>query len=345
MTLVADLQAAVDAALVEDPPFSGVVLIRQGGETILERTLGFAQHAEQIPNRVDTRFGTASGCKIFTAIAVQQLIEQGRFALATPLCELLHIPYALDPAITVRHLLTHSSGLPDYYDEEVLSEQDCLDLMAEHAVYTLVSPQDYLPLFLDRPAKFPVGERFHYNNGAFVLLALLVEQQSGRSFPDYISEQIFERAGMGDSGYFRMDELPARTSYGYIRQPDGTHRSNFFTLPTIGSGDGGAFVSATDWGKFWDALHDHWLLGEAMTRSMLQPHIATGERTANRHYGYGVWLLVRDGAVHTHYVEGGDFGVGMFSGTFPRTNVQLTVLDNHGDCSGRVWNRVRQALP
>ncbi len=188
MTLEADLQAAVDAALVEDPPFSGVVLIRRGGETILERTLGFAQHAEQIPNRVDTRFGTASGCKIFTAIAVQQLIEQGRFALATPLCELLHIPYALDPAITVRHLLTHSSGLPDYYDEEVMSDQDCLDLMAEQAVYTLVSPQDYLPLFLDRPAKFAVGERFHYNNGAFVLLALLVEQQSGRSFPDYISE-------------------------------------------------------------------------------------------------------------------------------------------------------------
>ncbi len=336
MTLTAN---TIDAAITGSETaatFSGVVQVRREGETIFQEAYGDAQRAEQIPNRVDTRFATASGCKIFTATAVLQLIEAGKFALETPLRDVLDTPYTLDPAITVRHLLTHSSGLFDYCDEETMADADYFALYEKHPVYTLLEPAAY-PLDLDKPMKFPPGARFHYNNGAFVALAWLVEQQSDQPFPDYVGAHIFGPAGMVDSGYFRLDELPARTAYGYMAQPDGSYRTNFFALPTRGSGDGGAYVTAPDWARFWDALYGYKLLGEATTQAMLQPQVDTGHDTIDRRYGYGIWIVQREGAVYERYVVGGDFGVGLVSATFPPYGVELTILDNTGEGVWTLW--------
>jgi CubicO group peptidase (beta-lactamase class C family) len=337
------LQAALEAQMA-DQPFSGALLIREGGETILAAAYGHAQIAEAIPNTIDTRFATASGCKIFTAVAALQLIEAGKFTLDTPVSDLVEIDYPLDPAITVRHLLTHTSGMPDYYDEELMSDEDCIALVNTYPVYTWETPRDYIRLFPERPQKFPPGERFNYNNGAFVLLALIVEEHSGQPFPQVITDRVFTPAGMTDSGYFRMDALPARTAYGYIREDDGTLRTNIYALPVIGSGDGGAFVTAPDWARFWDALYGFKLLSESTTSAMLTPQIDTGHDTLDKHYGLGIWLTLRDGAMHERYVVGGDFGVGMVSVRFPQYDVEATILDNIGDGVWGLWGALVKHL-
>ncbi len=337
------MAAAVSAQIVRQP-FSGVIMVREAGKVVYASAHGEANRADGIPNALNTRFATASGCKIFTAIAVMQLIEAGRFALETPLCEALDIPYDLDPAITVRHLLTHSSGLPDYYDEDELSDEDCIAIWEQVPVYTLRQPEDYLPLFMNRPMKFAPGARFHYNNGAFVLLAALVQQQSGLPFPDYVTENIFQRAGMADSGYFRMDALPGHTARGYMVDADGSARTNVYLMPPIGSGDGGAFVSAPDWAKFWDALLAGRLLSPAMTAAMMEPHIDTGHATLDKRYGYGIWLTYRDGQPYEQVVVGADFGVGMVSAVMPGRDVQFTILDNTGDGVWGLWGALIKAF-
>jgi CubicO group peptidase (beta-lactamase class C family) len=322
------IDAAIRGAADGQPLFSGVARIRYRGQVVFEQGYGLANRAEGIPNAPDWRYATASGCKVFTAVSVLQRIEAGCFGLETPLQAALDIPYPLDPAITVRHLLTHTSGLPDYYDEEELDSAAALALWDTTPLYTLRQPEDYLALFMNRPAKFAPGARFHYNNGAFVLLALLVKQHSGMDFPAYVRQHIFAPAGMADSGYFRLDELPARTACGYIPTGDGTYRTNIYALPVIGSGDGGAYVTAADWSRFWDALYGCRLLSGTMTQAMIQPQVAVPHATQDRHYGYGLWLVRRGGEVFGRYVMGSDFGVGMLSGEFPQSGVELTLLGN-----------------
>ncbi len=339
--------AAIEAAIAatggaED--FSGVVMVRQGSDTVFARAYGYANRADQLPNTIETRFATASGCKIFTAIAAMQLIEAGKFALDTPIKTLLDIPYNLDPVLTVRHLLTHSSGLPDYYDEEELTDEDCIALWEKTPVYTLRDAADYLPLFMDRPMKFQPGQRFHYNNGAFVLLALLVQQQSEQRFQDYVTEHIFHPAGMADSGYFWMNQLPANTANGYMRAENGDYRANIYLMPPVGGGDGGAFVTAPDWARFWDSLRSYRLLGKVMTEAMFQPHIDTGHDTLDKHYGLGVWLALRDGRSYEQYVVGADFGVGMVSLLFPGYGVEVTILDNAGESVWNLWGSMVRLL-
>lgn len=344
------LQAELENALAKEPAFSGVVWVSSSAAqghghpgAPLALCRGLAQRSEPIPNRVDTRFATASGSKIFTAIAVLQLIEQGRFELDSSVAGLLDLGgWPVAPEVTVEHLLTHSSGLPDYYDEERLTEQDCLRLLETHPVHTLLSPRDYLPMFPDRPVEFPAGARFRYNNGGYVLLALLVEEQGGMPFQRFIERSVFEPAQMTVSGYFRTDALPHSTALGYL-EPEPGLRTNIFRVPVIGSGDGGAFVSAGDWARFWEALTCDRLLRPRTLAEMLSPRFATG-LAPGLHYGHGIWLWMGDGTPSVAFVMGDDFGVAMYSGRFIERGLTASVLSNGPKGAGAVWRHIREFL-
>lgn len=311
-------------------PFSGVVLVREEDATVFGRGYGLANRADAIPNRIDTRFGTASGCKIFTAVAILHLIDAGKLALNTPLkdCAGVDLPHWETGAVTVRHLLTHSSGIPDYFDEEELDAQgDYADLWRDRPIYTMRTPRDFLPLFVDKPMKFAPGARFHYNNGGYIVLAQIVTHISGQPFTEYVTEHVFAPAGMTDSGYFALDQLPAHTAYGYVEHEDGTWKTNIFDIPIVGGGDGGAFVTAPDMSKFWAALRDYKLLTQATTDAMLSPQIAVAPDDG-KHYGYGVWIDQRDGAVFRQGVVGADPGVAFVSGVFPAHHAEITIIGN-----------------
>ncbi len=314
------------ARLVEglETPFTGVIWIREAQDVIFARGYGYANRAERLPNTPETRFGMASGSKIFTAVAICQLVEQGRLRFDSRLLELVIADFPhFDPGITLHHLLTHTSGAPDYFDEEFMD--DFAAMWEKTPVYTLRGPRDLLPLFQDQPMKFAPGARFSYNNGGFVLLGLIIEAVTGQGYVDYVTEHVITPAGMVDTGYFPMHALPERTAYGYIEEADGSWTTNIFAIPAFGQPDGGAFTTAADMARFWDALRGYRLLSPEMTARMLTLQVAENDTTG---YGYGVWLKHEAGAVNAAYVVGEDPGVSFLSRIYPGQDVMLTVMGN-----------------
>ncbi|ERG67409.1 serine hydrolase domain-containing protein [Exiguobacterium chiriqhucha] len=310
------------------PDFSGSALVMRQDDILFDNQQGYANRAERIENRTSTRFGIASGCKLFTAIAVCQLIEQGKLAFTSTLRECLAIDFPrFDPDVTVEQLLTHTSGIPDYFDESVMDDFE--ELWRQRPMYHIRQLRDFLPMFQHEPMRQERGV-FQYNNAGYILLGLIVEQASGLMFSDYIERFVFKPADMTDSGYFSLDALPANTALGYIDNADGSWRTNHYSIPVKGGADGGAFVTAQDMAKLWSALLAHRLLGEEMTSRLLTPHVKVNDKGA--HYGYGLWIqLGAKRHVFKYHVMGYDPGVSFHSAYYPATEIVSVVCSNESD--------------
>ncbi|SFS46762.1 serine hydrolase domain-containing protein [Marininema halotolerans] len=308
----------------QSPSFSGSILIRDG-EQIFEKGYGYANRSEQIQNTERTRFGMASGCKIFTSVAIAQLVEKGMLSYETYLKDCLPIPFEqFHPDITIHHLLTHTSGIPDYFDEEVMDDFE--ELWQSTPMYLIQSPSDFLPMFKDQPMKFQPGERFSYSNAGYILLGLIVEQLTGSKFTEYVEEKIFKASGMADSGYYRMDQLPEGTATGYIDHPEEkTWKANIYSVPIKGGPDGGAFTTVRDMESFWKALIQYQLIGKEHTEALLTPHVQSNDHV---YYGYGVWIVKKEGEVFKYLVFGSDPGVRLRSTYYVKSTVQNHILVN-----------------
>ncbi|MEF2965369.1 serine hydrolase [Paenibacillus sp. M1] len=319
-------------------PFSGAVFVQNQGEAF-EQGYGYANRSERIDNAPNTRFGIASGCKIFTAIAISQLAQNGLLSFDTYLKDCVDIKFPhFDPEITIHHLLTHSSGIPDYFDEEFMNDFE--DLWKMKPTYTFQSPKDFLPMFQNETMKFKAGERFSYNNAGFIVLGLIVEQVTGMGFTAYVEKHIFERCGMADSGYFRMDRLPGRTAFGYIDE-EYNWRSNIFSVPVIGGPDGGAFTTVRDLVRFWNALFHHELLSAEYTKLLLTPHVKVNENTS---YGYGVWIRMLDNTIFKYYVVGSDPGVNMQSSIYLKGNIHAHIIGNTNKGAGEIASKIDEFI-
>jgi CubicO group peptidase (beta-lactamase class C family) len=310
----------------ERTPFSGVLSARKDGQVIFERAAGLANRSAQAANRPDTRFGTASGSKTFTSVAVGQLVDKGLLSFDMRLkdCLAIDLPTA-HPDVTLHHLLSHTSGIGDYFDEEVQDDYEAL--WRDRPVYAFRRCADFLPLFRELPMKFKPGERWSYNNAAFIVLGLVVEQAAGMEFYRYVEENIFAACGMTASGYFALDALPENTASGYIEGPAGVFRSNIYSIPITGGGDGGAFTTVQDLNRFWDALLGGRLLQPATLERMLHPHYRT-DMDQEVWYGYGLWIPCKEGKVDAWVMLGEDPGVAFKSLRKAKGNFELTMLAN-----------------
>jgi CubicO group peptidase (beta-lactamase class C family) len=304
--------------LAEENGFSGVVWVDHAGEVEFAKAYGAANRTYGVPNSVDTRFGIASGSKGFTALSVISLIRDGVLELSTTARSLLgkDLPLIADD-VTVEHLLTHTSGIGDYLDEEV--DSDITDYVVG-AVHELTTTEAFLPLLDGHPTKFPAGERFAYCNGGFVVLALLAERASGVGYHDLVRERVLRPAGMTRTDFFRSDELPADAAVGYL-PIDGVDRSNVFHLPVLATGDGGIHTTAADISTFWRALFAGDIVDSV--EEVLRPRRDVPEES--RRYGLGFWLHESsDTAILTGY----DAGASFKSTHDPHTGTTRTVLSN-----------------
>ena len=162
---------------VNDTRFSGVVFVKIEGNVVFENAYGYADRSNKILNTVDTRFGIASGTKFLTALGIGKLIDSGELALTSRLCDCVNIDFPqISKDVTIDHLLTHTSGVYDYYDEELVEDIDNFQLNIP--CFELKGPKDYIPLFRDGEMKFNPGERFSYSNGGFILLGIVIEEIS-----------------------------------------------------------------------------------------------------------------------------------------------------------------------
>jgi CubicO group peptidase (beta-lactamase class C family) len=310
-------------ALAVDTQFPGVVRVDMDREPVFQRAYGKAHRGFDVPNTIDTRFGVASAAKGFTALVVMRLIGDGALALTTTARALLGSDLPLiDDAVTVEHLLAHRSGIGDYIDESV---GDVNDHVLPVPVHRLESTEDYLRVLDGYPQVFAPGERFTYNNGGFVVLALLAERAAGTPFPDLVDELVCAPAGLHDTAFLRNDETHAGTAVGYLHA-DGS-RTNVLHLPVRGSGDGGLTTTVADVHALWRALFEGRIVPLDVVSLMVRPRSTT---VSGKHrYGLGFWLAGDGDAVQ---MEGMDAGVSFRSVHDPARRFTYTIVSNttHG---------------
>jgi CubicO group peptidase (beta-lactamase class C family) len=309
----------VDAA-AERSGFSGVVRVDRSGDMELCAAYGLADRAHEVPNTVETVFALASGAKTLTALAVMSLVERGTLELGTTARSLLgdDLPLIADD-VTIEHLLAHRSGIGDYLDEDAV--RDISDYVMLVPVHTLTTTEQYLPALDGRGSAFPAGERFAYNNGGFVVLALLAERATGVEFYELVRTLVCEPAGMVDTAFLRSDELPGRAALGYV-SVDGL-RTNVLHLPVRGNGDGGVYSTASDLSALWAALFAGRVVSPAQLAEMVRPRSDWPEES--RRYGLGFHLHPTGDGV---FLEGHDTGVSFASVHQPTSLITYTVISN-----------------
>ncbi len=313
---------AVDE-LAEANGFSGVVRIDREGDVELAKAYGFAHRGYEIPNAVDTRFALASGAKSFTAVTVATLVEDGSLEFSTTARSVLgsDLPLIGD-AVTVEHLLAHRSGIGDYLDEETY---DVSDYVMPVPVHQLATTEQYLAVLDGHDTVFSPDERFAYNNGGFVVLALIAERVSGVPFHELVRERVCAPAGLDDTEFLRSDELPGRTALGYLTI-DGVVRTNVLHLPVRGTGDGGIYSTVADLSSFWRALFAGRIVSADRVAELVRPRSDVPDQP--RRYGLGFWLHESSDVV---MMVGSDAGVSFWSAHDPKQTVTATVISNTSD--------------
>ena len=313
---------------VDERDFSGSVLMTQAGEVVFEGSYGLADRATSTPVTPATRFGLASVTKMFTAVAVVDLVSAGAVRVETPVVDVLppgRRPATLLPEVTVHHLLCHTSGIADYCEEDEDSPaylEDYGSLWERIPSYSIERPADFLPLFGDLPPYRRPGTQFQYCNAGYIVLGLIIEELSGRPFTDVVQERVFDRAGMTASGFLRLDEALPDVAVGYLPRSgaDQPWRTNIYRIPVVGGADGGAFSTARDLDRFLHRYADGTLLGDQLDR-VLAPHADAGDGFFE---GYGVHLYPDGRYGH----GGGDPGVTVIVNRWPDDDLNVVVLCN-----------------
>ncbi len=319
MNLSQVLQNKIDK--IED--FSGAVSIKEGKKTLYQEAFGYAEISNRRKNNRETRFGIASGAKFFTALGIGKLMEERKISIDDPLSSLIKLFPNFHSDVTIGHLLSHTSGIPDYFDEEIM--EDFSELWIEQPMYLLRKTEDFLPMINKGKMMFKPGEKFHYNNGAYIVLGLVIEKLSGMNFTDYITKNVLEPAGLHQSGYFAMDHLPANTALGYLKNNQGELITNIYSIPVVGGPDGGIFVTAEDMSRLWKAVFSGQLLKKSTLDTLFEPAVKVNDPL---YYGHGMWIVKKEAKVDKYLIMGEDPGVNFRSTFYPETEWEVTVLCN-----------------
>jgi CubicO group peptidase (beta-lactamase class C family) len=309
--------------------FSGHAIAWRDGAPVFSYVGGLAHRGHDVPVREGTRFAVASVTKMPTAIAALRLVERGALALDTPLVDILPAgqrPTALTRAHTLHHLLSHTSGLASYFDDD--DETSWHSIWDRMPTYHARRPADLLPLLIDLPAVAPPGAEVRYNNGAFVLAGLVIEAVTGRPWDTVVADEVFRPAGMVDTGTEPLDGDPARLAVGYVMDdgPADRWRTNVYSVTANPMPDGGMITTPVDLARLIDALLAGRLLSPELVAAMTRPQGPPS--TGISQWGYGCELTVVDGAVVVLGHGGGDPGVSARLAHYPDAATTIVALCN-----------------
>lgn len=247
--------------LADREAFSGAVLVARGNNILLKQSVGLANKASKVDNRIDTKFALGSMNKMFTAISILQLIEQKKLQFEDKLVQFVDgdwLPEGDVEQITVRQLLTHTSGLGNFFNEEYI--QSNKELYRELT--------GYKPLVAATPLLFTPGSRFRYSNSGMLMLGLIIEKVSGISYYDYVQKNIYDKTGMASSGSYELDGVTPNMAMGYLKRAHSdTWVSSLYTRAIKGSPAGGGFSTVDDLYQYALALTSYQLLGQKLTEA------------------------------------------------------------------------------
>jgi len=318
LSLEAALQAQM-APVVADG-FNGAVLVANADGTVYERYYGRIDPERAARVDADTRFNLASSGKLFTTVAVLQLVQSGQLDLDAPVGRYLpDWPNAtVRDQVTARQLLMHTSGLGQFWGEEFAARRGQLQALS-----------DYLPLLTAEP-EFTPGSQWSYSNNGFMLLGLLIEAISGEDYYHYIQSHVFDPAGMSGAGYFEIDGKAPKVAVPYRSSADGVER---LSMPEPRGGPaGGGYARPRDWLAFHRALTGGKLLNQATLELLFAP-VALPEGSRAPPHGLGM----------LRFAAGDDIGYGHPGGA-PGVGVDFRGVRHGGWIIVLMSNRDRAPL-
>jgi D-alanyl-D-alanine carboxypeptidase len=252
--------------------FNGAALIAQDGKIIWSKAWGMADREKSVPNTPQTIFRIGEMTLQFTAAAVLLLEQDGKLSVQDPICNYLDDCPEAWKDITIHHLLSHTSGIPD-----ISTAWPGVYEMAQKGA----TPQQLVALFRDRPLEFKPGARRAWSGSGFVLAGLIIERVSGQTYGDFVKQRIFEPLGMAHSGY---GDPPEGLALGYMNAV--TKTPTTFNVSAMYA-SGGCYSTAEDLFRWNEGLYNGKLLNEAQLKKMLTSHATTENGDGS---GYGILL-------------------------------------------------------
>jgi CubicO group peptidase (beta-lactamase class C family) len=327
---LAELKAFM-AKLVDKGLFSGTLLVAKGEKEILTLAAGEASKAFHVPNNIDTKFNLGSMNKMFTSTAVVQLAEKGKLSLDDPIGEYIDeswLPKDVTAKITVRHLLTHSSGLGSYFNETYVKSSRALFRKLD----------DYKPLIKDDRPAFEPGKQFQYSNTGMFLLGVVIEKVTGEDYFSYIRKAIYEPAGMANTDCYEMDYPVENLAIGYSPDPKSPSgwQNNLYKHVIKGGPAGGGFSTVKDLHKFALALRGGKYLSKESLKEMWTDHLGAD-------YGFGFQVTEGDaGKVVGH--GGGFDGINSNLDIFLDSGYIVAVMSNTDGGASPVARKIGRLL-
>ncbi len=289
--------------------FMGSVLVARGDKVLFSKGYGFANLEWDIPNTPDTKFRIGSLTKQFTAVLILKLEEQGKLSVNDPVKKYIPDAPAAWDKITLFHLLTHTSGLPDYTS---LPDYPKLQTLPTTAAGIMAR-------FRDKPLEFQPGEKFKYCNSGYVMLTAVVEKVAGVPYEQFLQDQIFTPVGLKDTGYDSASRVIHHRATGYLLNAGNQIENSRFVDMTVPQGAGALYSTTEDLLKWELAMFGGKVLKAASFEKMTTP--------VKNNYGFG--LFIRTANQHKMIEHtGGIDGFNTDLAYYPDDKVTIVVMRN-----------------
>ncbi len=309
--------------------FSGTVLIARGDDVLYEKAFGEANKDFKVPNKTDTKFNLGSMNKMFTAVAIAQLVDAGKLSFDDSLGKFM--PDFPDrqaaEKIKIKHLLSHTSGLGNYFNRTFME--------GSRARFRTVD--DFLELAKDEKMQFEPGTKWQYSNTGMLVLGKIIEKVSGQSYFEYIRENIYKKAGMINSDAYDLDNVNTNLAVGYEKDYTDqgiVFRNNIFMHVIKGGPAGGGYSTVHDLLKFANALRDGRLVGKEYVKLLTTPKPELNSP------GYGYGFIIGTNPDTTGH-SGGFPGISSELIMFANSDFTAVVLSNYGTGARNVTEKIR----
>jgi CubicO group peptidase (beta-lactamase class C family) len=309
--------------------FSGAVYLAKDGRRLYGMAFGEANKDFGAPNALTTRFNLGSMNKMFTSVTIAQLVEQGKLSYDDPLSKFVDFPDAESAKkIRIKHLLTHTSGLGSYFNDEFDR--------SSRARYRTVD--EMLTLAKNEKLAFEPGTRWSYSNTGMLVLGKVIEVVTKQDYFDYVREHLYKPAAMTSTDAYQLDEVNKNLAVGYQREyaDDGSarYRNNIFMHVIRGGPAGGGYSTAEDLVRFAESLKSGKLVSAATFELMTTPK----PEVNSPNYGYGFDLGAETGIVGH---SGGFPGISSNLDIFKGSGYVAVVMSNYGGASQPVVEKIR----
>jgi CubicO group peptidase (beta-lactamase class C family) len=302
---------AILSNLAEQHLFSGSVLIGHQGEVLLSQGYGLADREKKIPNTAQTRYRIASITKQFTAIAILMLADQGRLDLHDPICKFFTDCPAAWEAITIHHLLTHTSGIPDFTFFPDFNSKRATPSPSEQTIAR----------FKDLALEFPPGDKWSYSNSGYVVLGYIIEQASGLSYEEFLQQFIFTPLELKNTGYgHNTDSLAVGYPDAYSQLP-----ADYLDMSILFAA-GSLYSTVEDLFHWEQALATEQLVPRKYLDQMLTQQVSIPD-SAGWGYGYG-WEIGTERGRRLYQHFGNVEGFADVVTVYPDDGVVIIILGN-----------------